>query len=123
MEDYYSMLKERGRRHERKQASVVAKIYSGLFPGALIARTANISRSGAKIYLKHTPDLNEVITWEAVDESGQCILSCNARVVWTKNEPKRGECFGIEFERALPDDQANLLWDTEGWLDWNEDIS
>ena len=71
MEDYYTTLKSRGRRHERKQSSVVSKVFSSLFPGALIARTANISRSGAKIYLKHTPELNEVITTHNHDPASQ----------------------------------------------------
>ena len=97
---------ESQRRYQRSPAKGLCRIYSSVVPGAMTAKIEDISKGGAFLETKWTPQVNETITCRVLDQKGMEILSTNARVAWTNDRAYQGKVgFGVEFVRTLTDEQ------------------
>ncbi|OFZ26946.1 MAG: hypothetical protein A2381_20180 [Bdellovibrionales bacterium RIFOXYB1_FULL_37_110] len=91
------------RQDKRVKTSKKLRIYSSVSRVPYTVDISDISQRGASLKTKFLPTLDEVITFEAIDDYVQRLHFGNARVRWVKNSQNLGDSgFGIEFDDDFP---------------------
>ena len=73
------------RRYARKSVTLESRVYTSVKRGAYSCKVSDIGVGGAFIRSPFMPNIGETITYELLSEYYQLILSCNAKVVWLKD--------------------------------------